>query len=339
MNERIKKVVIFAIFILVLLLFSFTAFFSESLLWPNSSVNREFDGILFNNSDGVDDFRVTRAVVNREGQKLIKYDLKFSYKGEDSTARILGIPARQVFFDEGINYKNSNVKLKGDFDKVNESLFKEKLRLKHFYSKIDNKEYQAVSEVKLNLTEKIEDYNFSIYYVPNPLYFSGGQLVENTSVFVTNAKVSDWQESTKTTDSIKEAFNNSGYYINKLELINEKIVSKISTINTVTTILFLVLALATIALIWIGKGNLMIYLAALFVMIPSFYRFIGKGTSTWGIILIYPLLAFIASLVAKLLANNSEKKLTTNDFKQSLAFTILFFVICIIIFIIPRTFI
>ncbi|MFR7873582.1 MAG: hypothetical protein ACLU3K_08120, partial [Peptoniphilus grossensis] len=62
MNKRIKKLVIFAIFLLVLMLFSLTAFFSKSLMWPNSNVEREFDGILFNNSDGVENLQVARSV-------------------------------------------------------------------------------------------------------------------------------------------------------------------------------------------------------------------------------------------------------------------------------------
>lgn len=338
MNESIKKVVIFAIFILVLLLFSLTSFFSESLLWPNSNVKREFDGIVFNDAEGISDFNVFRSTVGKDDQKLVKYEIKFNYTGEDSTARILGTPVRQIFFGEGVNYKNSKANLKGDFDKVNESLFQEKLKLKDFFNKTENKEFIAKSEIKLDLTESIGDYDFTIYYKPSPLYFSGSQLVENASVFVTNAKVSDWQESTKKTDSIKEAFNNSGYYINKLETVNEKLVSKISTLNTISTVLFIVLAIATIGLIWMNRGNLMIFLAALFIMIPTFYRFIGKGTSNLGILIAYPILAFIASIVAKLLSKENMK-LSANDFKQSLAFTICYFIASIVLFIIPRTFI
>ena len=101
MNKRIKKLIIFAIFLLVLMLVSLTAFLSKSLMWPNSNVEREFDGILFNNSDGVENLQVARSVVNEGSEKLIKYDIKFSYTGEDTTARIMGTPIRQIFFGEG----------------------------------------------------------------------------------------------------------------------------------------------------------------------------------------------------------------------------------------------
>ena len=113
MNERIKKLVVFAIFILVLMLASLTAFFSKSLMWPNAEVNREFDGILFNNADGVENLQVSRSLEKGANENLIKYDIKFNYTGEDSTARILGTPNRQIFFDEGVGFSKSKVKLNG----------------------------------------------------------------------------------------------------------------------------------------------------------------------------------------------------------------------------------
>lgn len=341
MNKRIKKLVIFAIFLLVLMLVSLTAFFSKSLMWPNSNVEREFDGILFNNSDGVQNLQVARSVVNDGSEKLIKYDIKFTYAGADSTARIMGTPTRQIFFAEGINVKKSKVNLKGDFDKVNKSLFEEKLKLKvkDFYNKTENKEFKAVSEVKINLSEKVGDYDFVVYYDPNPLYFSGGQKVEDASIFVTNAKVENWAETTKTTDSVKEAYTNSGYYINKLELIDQGLINKISLINTISTVVFLVLTLGVIALIWLDKGSFPIYVGALFLMIPAFYRFMDKGTSNLGVLIVYPILGFIASIAARLLAGDEDVALGTKELKQSLAFMLMYFVASLVLFMIPRVFI
>lgn len=341
MNKRIKKLIIFAIFLLVLMLVSLTAFFSKSLMWPNSNVEREFDGILFNNSDGVENLQVARSVVNEGSEKLIKYDIKFNYTGEDTTARIMGTPIRQIFFGEGANFSKSKVKLKGDFDKINKSLFEEKLKLKvkDFYNKTENKDFKAVSEVKLDLSEKIGEYAFEVYYNPNPLYFSGGQKVEDASIFVTNAKVENWTETTKSTDSVKEAYTNSGYYINKLELIDQGLINKISLINTISTVAFLVLTLAVIALIWLGKGSFPIYLGALFIMIPAFYRFMDKGTSNLGLLIIYPILGFIASIVARFLAADDDLTFGTKEMKQSLAFLLMYFVLSVVLFMIPRVFI
>lgn len=341
MNKRIKKLIIFAIFLLVLMLVSLTAFFSKSLMWPNSNVEREFDGILFNNSDGVENLQVARSVVNEGNEKLIKYDIKFNYTGEDTTARIMGTPIRQIFFGEGANFSKSKVKLKGDFDKINKSLFEEKLKLKvkDFYNKTENKDFKAVSEVKLDLSEKVGEYAFEVYYNPNPLYFSGGQKVEDASIFVTNAKVENWTETTKSTDSVKEAYTNSGYYINKLELIDQGLINKISLINTISTVAFLVLTLAVIALIWLGKGSFPIYLGALFIMIPAFYRFMDKGTSNLGLLIIYPILGFIASIVARFLAADDDVTFGTKEMKQSLAFLLMYFVLSVVLFMIPRVFI
>lgn len=341
MNKRIKKLVIFAIFLLVLMLFSLTAFFSKSLMWPNSNVEREFDGILFNNSDGVENLQVARSVVKEGSEKLIKYDIKFSYAGEDSTARIMGTPTRQIFFGEGVNFSKSKVKLKGDFDKINKSLFEEKLKLKvkDFYNKTENKDFKAVSEVKLDLSEKVGEYAFEVYYNPNPLYFSGGQKVEDASIFVTNAKVENWTETTKSTDSVKEAYTNSGYYINKLELIDQGLINKISLINTISTVAFLVLTLVVIALIWLGKGSFPIYLGALFIMIPAFYRFMDKGTSNLGVLIIYPILGCLASIVARFLAADEDVTFGTKEMKQSLAFLLMYFVASVVLFMIPRVFI
>ena len=341
MNKRIKKLVIFAIFLLVLMLFSLTAFFSKSLMWPNSNVEREFDGILFNNSDGVENLQVARSVVKEGSEKLIKYDIKFSYAGEDSTARIMGTPNRQIFFGEGVNFSKSKVKLKGDFDKINKSLFEEKLKLKvkDFYNKTENKDFKAVSEVKLDLSEKVGEYAFEVYYNPNPLYFSGGQKVEDAPIFVTNAKVENWTETTKSTGSVKEANTNTGYYINKLELIDQGLINKISLINTISTIAFLVLTLVVIALIWLGKGSFPIYLGALFIMIPAFYRFMDKGTSNLGVLIIYPILGCLASIAARFLAEDEDVTFGTKEMKQSLAFLLMYFVASLVLFMIPRVFI
>lgn len=341
MNKRIKKLIIFAIFLLVLMLVSLTAFLSKSLMWPNSNVEREFDGILFNNSDGVENLQVARSVVNEGSEKLIKYDIKFNYTGEDTTARIMGTPIRQIFFGEGVNFTKSKVNLKGDFDKINKSLFEEKLKLKvkDFYNKTKNKEFKALSEVKLDLSEKVGEYDFVVYYAPNPLYFSGGQKVEDASIFVTNAKVENWTETTKSTDSVKEAYTNSGYYINKLELINQALINKISLINTISTVAFLVLTIAVIALIWLDKGSFPIYLGALFIMIPAFYRFMDKGTSNLGLLIIYPILGCLASIVARFLSADDDLTFGTKEMKQSLAFLLMYFVLSVVLFMIPRVFI
>lgn len=334
MTRSVKKIVIFVAFIVILFLFSLTKFFTRDLLWPNEEM-REFNGIIFANPTNIESFNVSRSVENIENKDYIKYDLSFSYNGEDSTARILGTPTRHIFFGEEVDSSNSKAVLKGDFDKLNHYLLNEKLKLKDFYKKVKKSDFVANSYVKIPVNSKVSDYKFSIYYDPTTLYFSGKKPVEEASIFVTNAKVENWVDNTKRAGSIKEAINNSGYYINRLEIINESLVSRISVINTISTILFIAMALVLALFIWLNKENFIFYLIPMLVMIPTFYRFIDKGTSTLGILIIYPILAFIASLGAKVMTNE-KNSLAIKDLKQSLAFTILYFVISLIIFIIPR---
>ena len=196
-----------------------------------------------------------------------------------------------------------------------------------------------MSEVKLALKEKVGEYEFTVYYPANPLYFSGGQKVEDASIFVTNAKVENWTESIKSNNSVKEAYTNSGYYVNKIELINQGLINKISLINTASTVIFLVLTLGVIALTWFDRGNFKIYLGALFLMIPTFYRFMDKGTSNLGVLIAYPILGFIASIVARLLASDGDFTLSGKEMKQSVAFLLMYFVFSLVFFMIPRVFI
>lgn len=335
MSDKVKKYIIFAVFFLVLILFSLTQFFSKDLLWPASGEEKYFNGIIFQNPTNIEDLVVSRSVEKDGKENLIKYDISFNYKGEDSTARIMGLPVRQIFFNNEITPIKSIASLKGDYEKVNNTLFTAKLKLKDFYKKDD--QFTPLSTIRIPLIEEKAPYSFTIYYKASSLYFSGGRKVEDTSVFITNARMSDFRESTKSTDSLKEAFNDSGYYVNKLELINDKFVSRINILNTLSTIVFLGCIAFVCLLIWLNKKNNLYYLIPMFVMIPTFYRFIGKGTRTIAILIIYPILGFIASYLSKLLTKD-ELKIETKDLKQSLAYTIAYFAICIILFIVPRAF-
>ncbi len=337
MSERIKKYIIFAIFIIVLFLSSLTQFFSKDLLWPDDGKDRYFSGIIFQNPTNVEDLVVSRSVENQNNEDLIKYTISFTYTGEDSTARIMGVPARHIFFEEGILPYYSIANLKGDYEKVNNTLFNAKFRLRDFYNKSKDNFYKPYSVMRIPLEEKIGDYSFTVYYKPENLLFSGRRVVEKTSVFITNARMSDFKESTKTTDSIKEAFNDSGYYVNKLEMINSSFVSRINILNTLATVVFLVLCLFVVVMIWFNRNNYILYVVPMFIMISTFYRFIDKGSSNLGIIIIYPILGFIGALAGKLISKDVvmvDKK----DLKQSLGLALMYLCFCIIVFIVPRAF-
>lgn len=338
MSEKIKKYIIFAAFIIVLLLLSLSHFFSKDLLWPSSGENRYFSGIIFQNPTGIEDLIVTRSVERENNEYLIKYNYNFSYKGEDSTARIMGLPVRQIYFDEDTNPVHSVAKLRGDYEKINNTLFSTKFKLKDYYKKSGKDNYIPLTTIRIPLVEREGSYSFDAYYRPESLLFSGGRIVERTSIFLTNARVSDFKESTKITDSIKEAFNDSGFYVNKLELINDKLVTRINIVNTCATIGFLFSMIFLIAMIWFNKANHFYYLIPMLAIIPTFYRFLGKGTSNLGILLIYPILGFLAAFSSKLISKD-HVEVESKDLKQSLAFALAFYAFCILFFIIPRAFI
>ena len=154
MSEKIKKYIIFAIFIIVLFLSSLTQFFSKDLLWPDDGKDRYFSGIIFQNPTNVEDLVVSRSVENQNNENLIKYTISFTYTGEDSTARIMGVPARHIFFEEGILPYYSIANLKGDYEKVNNTLFNAKFRLRDFYNKSKDNFYKPYSVMRIPLEEK-----------------------------------------------------------------------------------------------------------------------------------------------------------------------------------------
>lgn len=338
MSKRLKNVILFAIFILILFLFTFTSVFQKGILWPQLNHEREFTGIIFQNPANVTDLVISRSIVKENSEDLIKLDVTFTYDGNDSVARILGTPARNVFFAEKVNPTYSVVTLKGDFDKVNNTLFNEKLKLRDLYKKSPgDPEFVAKSVLKLPLTSKVNKYQFTVFYDPQPLMYSDGRKVEDATVFLTNARVEDWQESTKGTNSAKEAFSKSGYYVNQLELINESLVTKISFVNTLSTVLFLLSCIMMGILIWMNHKKFIFFLIPMLIMIPSSYRFLEYGVSTLGLLIAFPILAFIAALIAHIMARPTIK-MEKKEIKQSVAFAIVFFLFSLVLFIIPRAF-
>ncbi|MDO5715629.1 MAG: hypothetical protein Q4P25_03525 [Tissierellia bacterium] len=338
MSKRLKNVIFFAIFVLILFLFTLTSLFSKEILWPDTGSFRQFTGIIFQNPANVENLVVKRSVVEDRGEELVHVDVEFTYTGEDSVARILGTPVRPLFFQSDVAPIYSRVKLKGDFDKVNNTLFQEKLKLRDFYNKSDNSDFKANSMVKLPLSSENGNYKFTLYYPFEELIYSDDRVVEQASVFLTNARVDDWQESTKKKESSKEAFSKSGYYVNRLEIAKDRLVTRITAVNTISTVLFILSTIVVLAMIWFGKNKFFFYFIPMLIIIPSFYRFLDFGASSTGVLLIYPLMAFIASIGAKMMSKPEDKPLDKKDAKQSLAFTFIYLILSLIIFILPRAF-
>ena len=66
-------------------------------------------------------------------------------------------------------------------------------------------------------------------------------------------------------------------------------------------------------------------------------RFLDKGATAFGILFIWTITGYIVSLLSYAITNEGNK-IRNNDFKRSIAWTLIFLLVNIVIFIIPRTF-
>ena len=339
MSKKLKNFILFVVFIAILFVSTFSSQFSNEVLWskePNDGGG--FSGLLFKNPVEISDLVVSRAIEGKGKDSLIRYDVEFSFSGDQSSLRILGIPVRQVFFNDGVVPKHSVVKLKGDYDKINEQLFNNKLKHRELYKNVKNYKFDAISEIRVPLESNIEKYKFSIYYEPDQLIYNKKKVVAENSVFITNARVQKFVNVSKDIEGENLNFSQSGFYVNAQEIINKSEISKISLINNVDSVLFVVSVICVLILIWMDKKKLnKLYILFLLLILLTFHRFLGLGVSTLAVLVIYPILAYIAACVARLMGKE-ELKLTKKDLKQNLAYTIAFFVVTLIIIIIPRAF-
>ncbi|MDO5713792.1 MAG: hypothetical protein Q4Q07_05110 [Tissierellia bacterium] len=343
MNRKLKNIVIFGIFLLLLFLSTFSSFFGTEYNWPLAS-NRStsFDGLIFDEPANVSNLNVTRSVREEEGNVLIKYDVGFSYTGEPSNMRILGTPVRQIYFPEDVQPRKSNVTLKGEYGKVNENLFT-KLKLKDLYTKRDDYGFTTNSELRVPMREAIKDYKFTVYESPRSLVYRGKTKLADTAVFLTNGRIEKFtdaklaEEKSGISPSTKTD-SQSGLYINSLELIHDKAVKNLSLVANINSVLFIGSTLVLLVLLWLDKEKLQpLYMVLMMIILVTFHRFIDSGVSTKAVLLIYPIYAFIAACLSKLMGKD-EIWLSKNELKQSIGFTIIFFVLILIIIIIPRAF-
>ena len=341
MNRKLKNIVIFGIFLLLLFLSTFTSFFGSSYNWPEEyNKTTSFDGLIFDEPANVSNLNVTRSVQDEEGKILIKYDVAFSYTGEPSNLKVLGTPVRQVYFPENVQPRKSNVTLKGEYGKVNENLFA-KLQLKDLYTKLENHAFTTNSELRIPMRETVKDYKFTVIQEPRSLVYRGKTKLADTSVFLTNGRIEKFTDTKLAKDKSEltpstKTDSQSGLYINSLELINDQKVKNLSLVNNVNSILFIGATLLLLVLLWLDKERLrLFYMILMMVILITFHGFIDTGVSTKAVLLIYPIYAFIAACLSKLMGKD-EIKLSKNECKQSLGFTLIFMVVMLIIIIIPR---
>ncbi|MGO1581020.1 MAG: hypothetical protein ACTHWZ_06400 [Peptoniphilaceae bacterium] len=337
MNNKFKNLILFCIFILILFISTFTNQFSTTSIWSQSNdISAEFSGLLFKNPTDVSNLTIERSVVKDKKESLIKYNIEFLHQGNDSNLRILGSPVRQVFFNDNIIPSHSEVTLKGDYDKVNEKLFNEKLSLRDSYKKTEDYEFKSNSYIRVPLQEEESTYSFTLYYKPRDLIYNQDKKVASSSVFITNAKVDKFTNSQKMGENENPTFNEGGFYVNAQELKDNSAISKISLLNNITSILFIISLVGVLAIIWLDKKSLSkLYIPLFMVIILTFYRFLGIGASTLAILIILPIISYLGACIARLM-EKTTLILTKKELKQNLAYTILFFLLLLIIVVIPR---
>ena len=343
MNRKLKNMVILVLFLVILFITTFTGAFGHQYEWPQVDKDEGiFHGLIFDTPTNVSNLNVVRSVDKKEKDPMVRYDVQFTYAGENSNMRILGVPNRHVFLPEGVQAHRSNVTLKGEYDKINQNLF-DKLSTKDLLEKEGVSSLRAISELRVPLTAQVTDYAFTIYEKPIQLYSRNYDKLADLSVFITNARMDRFTDSSvaKKGDALKvntKSDSQAGTYVNHLERIEEGKLNKISLRKNIFTILFIVSLLGSLVLIWLDKEKLFYAVMILMmIMIPSFYPLMDTGVSTLAMLLLYPLLAFIAAVATKVM-HYDQVKVSVNDLKQSLAFTIIFFILNMLIFILPRAF-
>lgn len=336
MSRKLKNIILFGIFIAILFFSTLTKQFSNDILWKQDKNSaKEFQGILFQNPSDIKNLRVSRVPFENSAYNLVRYNVEFSYTGDGSSFRILGTPVRQVFFDEGIEATHSVVNLKGDYDKIVTKLFNEKMVL-GLPIKVEDLNLEPKSEIKVTLNPEVETYAFSIYYNSMDIKYRQEDVISKLSVFLTNANIDKFTNSQSATDAQNINFSDSGFNVNAQQIKDNSKITSISLINNVSKVLFIGAAIIILALIWVDKKNLsLLYIPLMMSMILTFYRFMDMGATAIGALIIMPIIAYISTCIARLMSKDSAR-ITGKELKQNLAFAILFFIVVLIVIIIPR---
>lgn len=340
MQKQLKNGIIFVVFLLLCFLLTFSPLMKDkAVLSPDEAKNAAFDGLIFDDPTVIDSLQVTRRI--EKGPKtLYRYDVKFHYQGKDSSVRILGVPVRNVYLPKGANGSKSKVKLKGEYDKINGAVY-DNLQMKNLLGK-DKLTFQATSEMRIPLSEDVEDYAFTIVTDPATVTAYTGKTMADIGVFLTNVKLEKFSDALGIEDKglrpETSTKTQSGVYMNTLELIDGKVMSRATTARTVAVAASVIAVVCGLALLLMNKGKLLpvVYVAmVLFAFAIPVARL--KAPSNVGIFIGLPLAAFVGYLLYKLMTR-SRLKLKAVDFKQALGMAIVVFVLATYIFAVPRGF-
>lgn len=338
MQKQIKNGIIFVVFLVLCFLLTLTPFISEAALFPvKETKDLPFHGLIFDNPARVDHLKITRRPEGgRDGR--YRYDVRFRYRGDASSLRVLGALSDNVYLPEGVEPSHSKVRLKGDYDKVSGAVY-ESLNIRDLVAKEDFT-LQPDAEMRIPLDEKVGDYAFSVSNLPGTLSLSSKRPVATVGVFITNGKVDDFSDVAKDDDKdvkpVTGSKTRSGIYINSLERIYPAAMNRVRFWNTASKVVAAVAVIAVGAVIFLDRKKL--YPVIPFSMLAFVFalpRAMGKAPGNLGAFLLLPLAAGIGYLLFKLMTRR-ELRLSGLDLRQGLGFFLLAFCLSVFVFVVPR---
>ena len=321
MNKKMQNVILFGIFLLIVFSSILTQFFGASILYPSiTKENTSFDGLIFDQPVNISNLSLVRSIEKDQEENLYKYDIRFTYTGDPSDLRILNTPVRQIYFPEGVSPSRSNATLKGEYDKINQSIL-ESLHLKDRYTIDEDFKFLTKSEIRVPLSEDVGEYSFTVYTSPREFTYQGDKKLSDIGVFITNAKCEKFTDNLgigKNEKNLKPVTNTksqSGTFINSLELIDESNVKSTNIINKVTTALFILSIVAVLLTIAFMNKNLkFLTLLGIYVSIITMPSLFNKGLSNVAVLLILPALGYLGYLINNLIYKD-KMQLKNKDFK------------------------
>ncbi len=340
MQKQLKNGILFVVFLLLCFLLTFTPLMMDKVdLSSEEEKNAAFDGLIFDDPTRIDNLQVTRRI--EKGPKILyRYDVKFQYQGKDTSVRLLGVPVRNVYLPKGANGSKSKVKLKGEYDKINGAVY-DNLQMNTVLGK-EKLTFQPASEMRIPLSEEVEDYAFTVVTDPATVVSYTGRTMADIGVFLTNGKVDKFSDALGIEDKglrpETSTKTQSGVYINTLELMDQGVMGRAHAVKTVATVLTILSVVAGLVILLLDRRKLypVVYGAmVLFAFAAPALRL--KAPTNTGIFIAMPVAAFVAYLLFKLMTRSSLK-LKALDFRQALGMALIVFVLATYIFAVPKGF-
>lgn len=329
-----KNGIIFVLFLVLCFLLTLTPLITEKALFVSNELrDASFDGLIFDDPAGVDHLSITRRLENKNPM-LYRYDIQFRYEGDPSSVRILGTPVRQIYFGDGVVPSKSEVRLKGEYDRIGQAI----AASSQVATILDGEKFSWTpkSELRLPLDETVEDYAFSVITDPASVEMRKGKPLANVGAFVTNGKVSKFSDALGIKDPSLEPHTStktqSGMYVNVLELLRADVQSRVKTVRTLSIAVSVLSALVGFAIIFSDKKTLYPFVYGAMVVflmaIPSATRQAPTSLATFIVI---PLMAYLGYVMYKLM-RRADLKVKGIDFRQGSGMALLVFILSTYLF-------